>query len=274
MSITKLEVRPTAGGLLTLLLGDISNGFALEDVGGLDPVKATLVSSSFANFDGSQYQSARRENRNILLTIELLPDYITQSVRALRTNLYQYLMPKTEVQLRFYMADGLTVNIMARVESFETALFSKEPTVNVSLVAFDPDFTELTADTYSGNSVADSSEFTITYAGSVETGILFTLNLNRSLSEVTVYHRPPDGVTRTLDFQGSMVSGDKLEISTVNGSKYANLTHSSVVSSALYGVSPQSTWLELQPGDNHLRVYAVGAAIPFTIDYITRHGGL
>ena len=272
--ITKVEVRTTAGTLLTLPLDDISDGFVIEGIDGLDPVKATITSSGFANLDGAQYQSSRRETRNIVLGIGLEPDYVTNTVRDLRTHLYQFFMPKSQVSLRFYMSDGLTVDILGRVESFESPLFTKEPAVAISVICFDPDFTELDPVEIDDETVADSSEILVTYNGSVETGIIFELDVDRTLAEFTIYHRPPDGVVRSLDFAASLVADDVVKIDTIVGEKSAILTRASTDSSVLYGVSPQSTWIQLQPGDNYLRVYAVGAAIPFSIKYTTRHGGL
>lgn len=272
--LTKVEVRTSAGTLLSLELDDISDGFAVEDITGLDPVKATLVSSSFANMDGAQFHSARRESRNILLTIGLEPDYVISSVRDLRTTLYNFLMPKTEVSLRFYMSDGLTVDISARVESFDADMFTKEPKATVSLLCYDPDFLALVPVEIEGDTVADATEFLIAYDGTTETGIQLVLNVDRVLSEFTVYHRPPDDVVRTMDFAADFVADDVITINTVVGSKAVTLLRASTLSSILYAMSPQSPWLELVPGDNHLRVYAEGAAIPFTIEYTTRYGGL
>jgi len=275
MSIDKIEVRNVAGSLLTLFLDDITDGYILEDITGLDPVKATLVSSSFANLDGTQFQSARRENRNLVLRIGLEPmDYATQSVRGLRKTLYQYFMPKRVVDIRFFMTDGLVVKIVGRVEDFPAPLFTDQPRADISILCFDPDFLELTPTTVSHNTVADTSTFSVTYDGTVETGLLFTLNVNRTLSEFTIYNTGPDGVTHSLDFQASLVAGDVVKISTVPGSKYATLTRASTDSSVLYGVSPQASWIQLDQGVNVMRVYAVGAAIPFTLNYTTRHGGL
>jgi len=274
MSISKIEARSSVGSLLTFQLGDISNGYALEDVEGLDPVKATLVSSSFANLDGAQYQSSKRDPRNIILTVSFHPDYATQTVRALRTNLYQFFMTKTEVQLQFYMVDGLIVNIMGRVETCEAPLFVQEPKATISIMCFDPDFIELDTTTVTGDTVADTTEFLVTYDGSVDTGIVFTLNVDRSLSEFTIYHRPPDNIVRSLDIQASLVADDVLKISTVTGNKYVTLTRASTDSSLLYARSSQSDWIQLRPGDNYLRVYALGAPVPFSFSYMQRHGGL
>src|SRR5215216_4960528 len=139
-----LEVRNAQGALLSLPLQDVSDGFVVADILGLEPVDAVLVSSSFANMDGEQYHSSRREKRNILLKIELKPDFVVDSVRDLRNRLYEFFMPKTEVQLRFIL-DDVSVNIMGRIEKFTCPLFARDPEANISLLCFNSDFVDLTS---------------------------------------------------------------------------------------------------------------------------------
>jgi len=269
-----IEVRNAQGDLLTLPLDDISDGLVLADVSGLDPVKATIVTSSFAQQDGTQYHSSRREDRNILLQFDLEPDYVTQTVRDLRNRLYKYFMPKSEVTLRFIMADGLQVDISGRVEDCSAPLFTKEPKMNVSIICFDPDFVDLTPVEIEGLTTDLTTETTVSYIGNVETGIEFVLNVDRTLSDFTIYYRPPGGTLRSLEFASSLIAGDVVTINTVPGSKSATLNRSGTISSALNNVSPQSSWIELFEGDNHIRVYAEGDEIPYTITYLTRYGGL
>jgi hypothetical protein len=272
--LTKVEVRTPTGMMLSLPLDVESNGFLVEDITGIDPVKATLSSSTFAKLDGSQYHSSRREPRNILLTIGLEPDYVTNSVQDLRMTLYDYFMTKSSVSLRFFLDNDLTVEIAGVVESFSAELFTKEPRVTISIMCFDPDFLALEPIVVAGNTVSDVTEFLIEYDGTVETGVVFTLNVDRVLDEFTIYHRPPDDVVRTLDFAADLVADDVVTINTVPGSKVVTLLRDTTLSSILYGMTPQSIWVQLEKGDNYLRVYAVGAAIPFTIEYLPRYGGL
>lgn len=270
-----VEVRTRQGDLLSLPLEDDSSGLRVVEIEGLDPVKATLVSSSFANMDGEEYQSSRREPRNIKLKIELDPVGETDTVYGLRKQIYKFFMPKSEVSFRLYMIDGLEVDIVGRVETCETALFTQEPTVEISVMCFKPDFYELTPELVPGTTTSGEVPITIDYAGSIETGIQLTLNVDRSLPEFSVYHVPPNDETKTMDFDNfPLVAGDVLTISTVRGAKGATLTRAGVTTSVLYGISPQSNWIELQPGTNTIRVYAEGADIPLTIQYQNKHGGL
>lgn len=274
--LTKVEVRTDQGALLTLPLQDISQGLIVEDIQGLDPVKATIVSSSFAQLDGEQYQSARREKRNIVIKLALEPDFAVNSVQGLRNLLYQFFMPKSRVRLRFFSTNQPTVDIEGRIETFIAPKFTAEPTATISILCFNPDFFTPDVVLVNGNTVSTNAETTHTYPGTVETGFLFKLMPNRDISEFTIYHRPSDDSLRALEFQAPtpMIAGDILTISTQPGNKYATLTRAGIGTSILYGISPQSNWINLFPGSNKLRVYAEGAPVPYSIEYTTKYGGL
>lgn len=283
MLLNALEVLNSRGATLNLPLEDTSGGFVVQKIEGLDPVKATLVSSSFANMDGEQFHSSRREARNIKLTLGLDPDYAVGSVKDLRDFLYQYFMPKSRDILTFRMFDKfateifnqyLNLNIEAYIESFDSDLFVAEPTVDISMMCFDPDFFDPNLVTFDGMTVSDTTTGTVTYDGTIETGVILTIRPNRAMTDVTIYHTPPDGTQVTVYISYPLLAGDVLQVSSVTGSKSATLLRGGVESSVLYAISPQSGWLTLQPGDNGLRVYAVGAPVPFDIQYLNKYGGL
>lgn len=276
---TRVEIRNNQGGLLTLQLGDSSNGFVVHEFAGLDPVKATMVSSTFANLPGAQYQSSHRETRNITIKLGFDADPAVTSVRALRQHLYNFFMPQSEVTMSFFMDDIVDVPengcvIVGRVETCNTPLFVQEPAVDISIICFDPDFYNPTPATVTGMTTADTVATDIPYVGTIGTGLTVTVNVNRALTEFTIYHTDPNGNVQSLDFVASLIAGDVVTINTVSGSKVATLNRAGVITSVLYGVSPQSTWVQLSPGDNQLKVYAVGASIPVTVDYTTKFGGL
>lgn len=272
--LTKVEVRTDQGVLLTLSMEDPSNGYIIEEIDGLDPVKATLVSSSFAQLDGQQYQSSRREARNLVFHLLLKSEYTEETARQLRKRLYAFFMPKANVNLRFFMADGLVVNISGKVETFEADLFTEEPRADISIMCFNPDFVDQEVTTISGSTTALEIETLVEYDGEVETGVVFTLFVDRDIAAFTIYHRPPDDQMRTLEFAGDLNPGDTLTISTVPGDKWARLLRDGTTSSILYGISPYSNWIEFMPGDNHIRVYALGDAVPFEFEYANKYGGL
>jgi hypothetical protein len=276
--LTSVDVSSVRGELLTLPLQDVVDGFIIQDISGLDPVKANVVTSSFATMDGEQYESSRREKRNIVLTLGLEPDWAIGTVRQMRSRLYDFFMPKSDVALRFNSDDSDPVIISGIVESFESALFSADPTVAVSILCFNPDFYNpdpvvLSDGPYTTTTVL--TDITIPYEGTVETGIYFRMEINRSLTSFTISNTSASGGDRTMDIAGAFVAGDVLEISTVPGNKYVNLTRGSgVPGSALASLSATSDWIQFYPGDNTFRVLAAGATIPYSITYYIKYGGL
>jgi hypothetical protein len=272
--LTKVEVLTTQGMTLVLPLQDISSGYVVKDVDGLDPVKATIVSSSFGQLDGTEYQSSRRENRNITIKLGFEPTYSATDVRTLRNQLYKYLLPKSAVTLKFFENDIFVAYILGRVEAFETPLFSKTPEANVSIVCFKPDFIAPAPVLIPGNTVVDTTEQLLEYPGTTETGVVLSLAVNRSITEFVIYNRTAGGDMLSLDFVAPLLAGDVLALSTVSGNKYARLTRAGIQTPILYGVSPAASWINLFPGSNYFRVQATGVAIPFTITYQAKYGGL
>jgi hypothetical protein len=273
--LSEVEVLSVRGSILTMPLGAITDGIVIAEIEGLDPVKATIVTTSSANQDGTQYHTSIRDDRNIKLKLEMLPDEVTQTVSSIRSKLYEFFMPKAPVKFTFRTEEGVDVDIVGRVESFENAHFTQEPTVDISIICFDPDFVDPDVITVPGSTVSTATTFEIDYDGTVETSVIFTLTLDRDLSEFTIYSTMPDGSVRNLDFALAMLDGDTLVINTQPGNKSVTQYRGpSIFAYPLYAVSPQSSWIEIQPGINVFRVYAAGAAIPFTLDYQNRYGGL
>lgn len=276
--ISIVEVRSRQGGLLSLPLEDDSSGFRVAKIEGLDPVKATLRSSSSSNADGETYQSSKRESRNIKINVELDPYSETgDTVRDLRKKLYRYFMPESAVKLSFILDEGLTVTIDGVVESCETDHFSQEPAVNISVMCFKPDFIDPVPEVLTGMFTSDADPIIIEYDGTVETGVVIAIGpIVEAIPDFVLYQTLPNDEVRTIEFDNiTLAVGDTLVISTVFGSKGATLTHDGVSSSALYGISPQSNWINLEPGENHLKLYSsVATGSPWSVEYLNKYGGL
>ena len=86
--LSQVEVLSDQGTSIILPIGEDRNGFYVKDIDGLDPVPASLSSSAFGQLDGEVEQGARREKRNIVLTVGLEPDYVTRTVSQMRRELY------------------------------------------------------------------------------------------------------------------------------------------------------------------------------------------
>lgn len=271
----KVDIRTRSGTLLTLSLEDLSSGFLIKDIAGIDPVDAEIVTSSFAQLDGVQYQASSRGARNIVFKLGYEPDFVNTTVASLRAKLYTFLMPKSFVRMRFYDDLGRTVDTSGYVESFDSPLFAQDPEATISIMCTDPDFIDINGSQFTGTSTSGSTWASLNYEGTVEIGFILSVMVNRTINKFSLKRQLTDGTINTLDLvaPNNLLSGDIVVISTVPGSKYARLKRGSTDSSLLYAVSPQSTWPYLVPGLNLMRV-EVSGGIPYTIDYVKRYGGL
>lgn len=269
----KVEVRTDKGATLVLPLEYTDNGYLIQNIDGLDPVKAVVSSSPFGNMDGEQYQSSRRDARNIVITLGL-ENSPAGPVRLIRSKLYDFFMPKERVRMQFFDDEEPMVEIEGIVESCLSPLFAKEPVATISVLCHNPDFYNPSVVIIYGNTVSTTAETTINYTGSIETGINLTLRVDRAMDRFVVYHRSSFDTIYTLEFNQPLISGDVLTISTSDGDKGAILNRSGIINSLIYGIPTSSNYIHLTPGTNKIRVYAEGVAVPFTIGYTNKIGGL
>lgn len=274
MTLTQVNVQNAKNNVLTLPLSDTSGGFEVRDIQGLDPVKASLVSSQMAQVDGAQLQNTRRDTRNITMKVGIKPDYLQHTVQTLRTKLYDYFLPKASITLSFYLDGVVYATIQGTVESCENNMFSADPEVNISIICYDPDFYAPASVIVSGNTVASTALQAISYAGSSPAGIIFTLNVNRDIPGFKLYNTQPDGTLQIFDYEGTILNGDTVIITSIPLKKSAMITRNQQTFSGLYYVQAPSDWINLENGINDFRCFVTGAAIPYTIEYLAKYGGI
>ena len=272
--LTQVQVKNSAGSVLYLKLGDVSNGFIVEDITGLSPVKATMVSTAFADAPGAQYQTSRRDTRNIVYTIGFRPGS-AGDISSLREILYSYFLPQSTIAQTFTTTHMETVSITGVVESFEMAQFSKTPTAVISVICYDPDF--MAAYETSVNSTIGSSK-TITYTGTYPTGLLITLTTTGSgtattfsLKNVSSQGTQTLGITYYTSFP---TSSGKLILNTTRFNKSATVVSGSTQSNALAYVNAYSDWIQLHPGSNVLTPTFARSGVAINYKYNTRYGGI
>lgn len=271
--LQKVEVITKTGAVLELPIASSPGGYVVKNVDGLDPTKATFASTIIASMDGEEYQAGRGEKRTIPIQLGYSLSH-PDSVRARRVNLYKYLMPKTDVTLRFHMTDFPLVEILAHVEDLNAPQFTKDPKVDITLVAFKPDFIAVALTSISGATTGGTEGQTVSYGGSVPWGFLFKMTANRAISGFTINHNLANGEGGVLTVNTPIQVGDLIEINTQDREKGGWLTRAGVRKSILFAIAPASEYIQLEPGNNTLRVFVAGNPIPFTIEYRERFGGL
>jgi hypothetical protein len=277
--LTEVQVTNSRGATLRLPIATSAGGFAVRDIEGLDPVAATLTTSSQAGLDGAQSQNAQVGTRTILMKLGLMPDYVNTDVRSLRNQLYDYFLPKAEVTLAF-LFDGLIYAVAAgQVETFDCPLFTQDPEADISIVCYDPafrapqviEFDDLTNDT--------QVPFTIDYEGSVPCGIIFSMTVNllglgQSVTEISLINASPDNITQRMLIDGTFQVGDVITINTIPLQRAITLTRNNISQSLLSGFDETSDWVMLSKGVNYLRASSGVSSQPFDLTYTPLYGGL
>lgn len=273
--LTAVDITNPAGNTLQLLLQNPQNGYSIRDLTGLDPVNATLVTSTLAQLDGAQPQNARRDPRNITMKLGLKPDYSINTVQSLRSALLDYLMPELNVSLGFYLDGVLYATTKGQVETFENAMISADPEVDISIICYDPNLYSPTPITVSDHTQSDRlTTKSINYQGNIEAGFIFTLHVNRNLSSLTLKNTTPDSIDQNIDLTGAFISGDEIVINTIPGQKAITLTRAGVTTSILYYMTSVPIWPTLKKGINQIGAYASGTGINYDLLYTPKFGGI
>ncbi len=267
--LTKVEVINQLGDNLAIPLGGVHAGYIIDSIDGLDPVKATLSSSPRALLAGEVFQASRREKRNLILNLDLEPDYVTTTVEGLRQSLYRYVSPGEPITVSLYFDGVQKAKIAAVVEDVGSPLFSKESKVTISLICFEPDFMGYPR-TISATSVGTSAKHDITNVGNLRAGMKFAIKFKAATSGFTIVNNKDSG---TFTYSGTILINDIFEINTIPGEKSIKRRRGNTLDSVLAGVNPASRWIQLLPGPNAVVVTASSGAVDTTISHVERYGG-
>lgn len=267
----------------TLLLSESGRAetdlIQIRNIGGLDPVNASIGTSPFGSVDGSSYSGASVLSRNIVLTLHPNPDWNTWTYESLRRLLYSYFMPKRPTRLVFYSDDMDPVEISGIVESVQVNMFSKDPELIVSIVCPDPYFTALEATVVTGESYGDGDPFVvIDYKGTIETGmnVKVTASLDSSPGDISIQIGYPRvsyfAVASTID------STMYFEMNSIPMKKFVQNVNigSGVITNLLSKIHSVegSLWPTFQPGDNEFFLFTDIGVHNWELTYFERFGGL
>jgi len=273
-----VEVRTPLGALLSLPLENPTSGFVVEKIDGLDPGKATLVATDYAQSDGAQYRGGRVDARNIKFQIALDPDYVSQSMDSLRQQLYSFFMPKSTVNLRFRVTQILggperVRDISGIVEDLTLDLWSEKCIANISIMCYDPYFSEPSPVIAEG--VMNNGSVIVDNPGSIPVGFKFTMVNAPQLYGFTFTQRlvaapPQTSFTVYGEFQG----GDVVTVNSIFGQKSIVATQGGTSRSMLGSMQPGSTWLRLGLGRNLITVPDITGGQRFAVEFTAKYGGL
>lgn len=274
--IKTIEVTNYLGDSIVLdLAKPEESGFVVHSITGIGPGKASINTTDSATYDGSIYNSARMDTRNIVLGLKFLWKDTIEDVRHLS---YKYFPLKKKVKLKF-TTDNRVSEVEGYVESNEPNIFSKDEGADISIICPNPFFYAISNDVTDFSNIEPMFEFpfsnesvtnsllemsvinvhtlrTINYEGDAEIGMTITIHAAGSASNVTIYNVVTNetmkvDTAKLKKLTGSaIVSGDDIVICTEKGRKSINLIRAGKTTNIINCLTKDSDWLQLSPGGN------------------------
>ena len=122
------------------LANPYKTGIYVSSITGLGPGKANINTTDIATDDGAIFNSARSEERNIVMTLGFLQvPGITETIEDARQLTYKY-FPKKKPLTFHIETDNRSLDAYGYTESNEPDIFSKEETTQISIICPDPLF--------------------------------------------------------------------------------------------------------------------------------------
>ena len=249
------------GQEITELTHDLKN-YGVISIQGLTPTATTINTSIAGNIDGSFFNSARAEARNIVITVDLRGD-----IEGNRQRLYTLFPRKKEITL-YFKNKNRDVKITGWVETLEADLFVQREQVQISIICPRPYFQGINSpvnlvddvqalfewpfsisadDPVEISAQTSTAEYSYINAGDVETGAVFTLDIGGNVTGLTLANNTTGAF---IGFNYSFSSGDVVTIDTIQGELSAKLLHNGTETNLLNYLTSGSTWVKLVSGVN------------------------
>ena len=254
------------------------SGVLIKKITGLGPAKADINAKELATSDGSVFNSARVNSRNIVMSLGFLGSPSVEDIRLLT---YKYFPIKQRLTFRIE-TDNRIAETYGYVESNEPDIFSKEETTQISIICPDPYFYSAGEDgnnvtvfsgvepmfefPFSNESLTENlielgqvlrlKEKNVFYTGDAEAGVVITIHAVGEASMITIYNTGTREMMKidTDKFEQLMGSGielgDDIIISTVKGDKSITLLRDGKYTNILNALDRKSDWFQLSKGDN------------------------
>lgn len=253
-----LKIENTAGEIFELTHD--SKDYYITSVQGLTPPPTIINTATAGTIDGTFFNSARLEQRNIVITIVLNGD-----IEKNRQALYKIFPRKTKCTI-YFANQNRDVKIEGYVETFESDLFTMREEVQISIICPRPYFQSL-YDIYNELSkilALFEFPFSITtpipFSEYLDAPMCYLINEGDaacgSIIEVDVYNNVSGlKITNTtnqtfFELNYSFQANDRVIIDTNSGQMGVKLQRSGEFTNLLNYVTQGSTWLKILPGKN------------------------
>lgn len=257
------------------------SGFLINSVSGLGPSKANINTTEVSTNDGSLFNSARLNQRNIVFEFIFVESVNRETIEDVRQKSYKYFPLKKNLDL-LIETDNRIVNTTGYVESNEPNIFSSQEGSQISIICPDPHFYSAGPDgnnttvfygiesvfefPFSNESLTDplivfgniqnKTENVITYRGDSEIGITIQIHAIGEAGGITIYNTGTresmriDAIKLEALTGSGIVAGDDIIIKTQKGYKSITLIRGGKTTNILNCLDKRTDWFSLTKGDN------------------------
>lgn len=283
------------GESLTLdLVNPYSSGYAVMSITGLGPNKANVNTDDATTNDGSIFNSARVQERNIVMKLKLMGGD-PATIEGLRQKTYRFFPLKKSLTFEV-ITDNRHARILGYTESNEPDIFSSDETMSISIICPYPFFTRadgINSVMFYGEEPALEfpfendgepptseigyihlvTEANVFYDGDQEAGVSIIIHALGPAKNISIYNIDTgESMKITVD----MLAGDSIIVSTVKNSKYVRMVRDGMTSNILNCINRDADWFVLKKGDNAF-AYTADEGIrnlEFRIEYALLYEGI
>ena len=257
------------------------SGFLIKSVTGLGPSKANINTTEVSTNDGSLFNSARLNQRNIVFELIFVESANRENIEDVRQKSYKYFPMKKNVDL-LIETDNRIVRTTGYVESNEPNIFSSQEGAQISIICPDPHLysagpdgnnttvfygiesvfefpfsnESLTEPLIVFGAIQNKTENVITYRGDSEIGITIQIHAIGEASNITIYNTGTRESMKIDTFRletltgSGIVAGDDIIIKTQKGDKSITLIRAGKTTNILNCLDKGTGWFSLAKGDN------------------------
>lgn len=257
---------------------DDESGLFITEIEGLGPVKADINMTQLATANGDIYNSSRLSGRNIVIKGRYT---YAKTIEEARLMSYRYFPIGHKITFHIETENRIA-ETTGYVESNDPVIFSKDCSVQISVLCESPWFTSVSDEDnkqtnfsnviaefefpFSNESVdepllefgsiVNKKENTVYYDGDAETGCIIQLHAIGDVENVSIYNiKTGDKMVLDTDkleaLTGSkIIYGDTITINTIKGQKSITLLRNGIDTNILNILGKDSDWFQLAKGDN------------------------
>lgn len=243
--------------------------YFVSNIDGLEPPKSTIHTMRSLNKEGSWFNSSQIENRYISIDVKLShTSNYGWNIDSIREYMYSNITIGSITNLRF-TTDKRTYHIKGALESIDAGIFTKEPSITMNFVCFDPFFSD--GRLIIENSTSDN--YGAKELGTAPSGFILKKTFDRDPIALSIMA----GSDRVNLKAGSFRSGDTMVFSSMDNDMFVNIIRSGTSNPVNYmeSIVSGTMFLRLSLANPRVMVLGTGGSTGgFELKYERRFYGI